>query len=97
MHTYSWGSVKTSNPLYVERIKQVVNQELQAKGWQMVESGEDTTIFANGNVHNEKELETTYNDFGPGWGWGGSETRHRGRFWNCHHYHEHSTRCRVGH
>lgn len=75
MHTYSWGNVKTSNPLYVDRIKQAVNQQLQAKGWQMVESGGDTTIFANGNVHNEKELETTYNDFGPGWGggwgWGG--------------------------
>jgi hypothetical protein len=70
MHTYSWGDVKTSNPLYVDRIKQAVNQQLQAKGWQLVPSGGDTTVFATGNVRNEKQIETMYSGLGPGWGGG---------------------------
>lgn len=75
LHTYSWGNVKTANPLYIDRVKQAVNQALQAKGWQMVPSGGDTTVFANGEIHDEKQLETMYDSFGPGWGggwgWGG--------------------------
>ena len=75
VHTYSWGQVKTSNELYQSRIKQAVDKDLQAKGWQMVESGGDATIFATGQVHNQTELQTTYDSFGPGWGggwgWGG--------------------------
>ncbi len=74
-HTYSWGGVKTTNPLYVSRIRDEVNKELQAKGWQMVPNGGSTTVFATGQVHNEKQLQTMYNGFGPGWGggwgWGG--------------------------
>ena len=35
-HTYSWGNVKTANPLYADRVKQAVNESLQAKGWQLV-------------------------------------------------------------
>ncbi len=75
IHTYSWGQVNTSNPLYVDRIKEAVDRDLQAKGMQMVASGGDVTVFAHGSVHNEKELETFYNGFGGGWGgrwgWGG--------------------------
>jgi hypothetical protein len=41
----------------------------------MVPSGGDTTVFANGEIHNEKQLETMYDSVGPGWGggwgWGG--------------------------
>ena len=74
-HTYSWGDVKTANPLYVDRIKEAVNRNLQAKGWQMVPSGGDTTIFATGSVQNEQQVETMYNGlgggWGRGWGWGG--------------------------
>ncbi len=74
-HSYSWGQVKTSDPFYVDRIKQAVDQQLQAKGWQLVPSGGSTTVFAVGNVHNEKEVERMYNGLGPGWGggwgWGG--------------------------
>jgi hypothetical protein len=36
----------------------------------MVANGGDATIFANGEVHNEKQLETMYNSLGPGWGGG---------------------------
>jgi hypothetical protein len=75
VHTYSWGQVSTTDPFYVDRIKQEVDKDLQAKGWQMVPSGGDVTVFAKGNVHNQQELETYYNGFGGGWGgrwgWGG--------------------------
>ena len=75
IHTYSWGNVSTSNPLFVNRIKDQVNRDLQEKGWQLVESGGDATVFAKGNVHNQQELQTYYNGFPGGWGgrwgWGG--------------------------
>jgi hypothetical protein len=74
-HTYSWGNVKTSDPFYVDRIKQGVDKELQAKGWQLVTSGASATIFASDNLHNQKEVQTMYDGFGGGWGggwgWGG--------------------------
>ncbi len=69
-HTYSWGNVKTDNPLNVARIKSEVDQDLQAKGWQLMPSGGSTTIFVTGNIKNEQELETFYNGFGGGWGGG---------------------------
>ncbi len=67
-HTYSWGDVKTSDPLYVSRIKDAVNKDLQAKGWQMVPSGGGAMVFANGSIKNEQEVETYYNNLGGGWG-----------------------------
>lgn len=72
-HTYSWGKVTTASPFYVERIKQAVDQSLQAKGWRMVPSGGESTIFARDRIHNEQEQETTYvgmGGWGGGWGWG---------------------------
>ena len=72
IHTYSWGQVQTANPLYVDRIKQAVDKDLQAKGWQLAASGGDVTVFARGSVKNQQELETWYNGLGGGWGgrWG---------------------------
>ncbi len=69
-HTYSWGQVKADNPLYVSRIRDAVNRDLQAKGWQLVPSGGDATVFATGNIRNEKQVETYYNNLGWGGGWG---------------------------
>lgn len=75
IHTYSWGQVSTADPFYEDRVRQEVDKVLQAKGWQMVPSGGDVTVFAKGNIHNQQELETYYNGFGGGWGgrwgWGG--------------------------
>ena len=73
-HTYSWGTVIADNPFYVDRIKNDVNESLQAKGWKLVPSGGDAIIFAHDRVHNEQQLETTYmgmGGWGGGWGWGG--------------------------
>jgi Domain of unknown function (DUF4136) len=69
-HTYSWGKVTTANPFYVERVKQSVNQLLQVKGWRLVPSGGQATIFAHDRVHNEQEIETEYTGMGGGWGGG---------------------------
>jgi hypothetical protein len=44
--TYSWGQVKTTDPLDVARIKSAVNAALAAKGWTRVESGGDVWIVA---------------------------------------------------
>jgi uncharacterized protein DUF4136 len=69
-HSYCWGHVKTSDPFYASRIRDRVNQNLQAKGWQLVTSKCDATIFATDQVHNQKQVETFYNGSGGGWGWG---------------------------
>jgi hypothetical protein len=71
-HTYSWGKVTTKNPFFVDRIKHAVDASLQAKGWQLVPSGGQSTIFAVDQVHNQQELDTMYAGMGGGWG--------RGRF-----------------
>ncbi|HLY43779.1 MAG TPA: DUF4136 domain-containing protein [Terracidiphilus sp.] len=74
VHTYSWGQVTTSNPLFVQRIKDEVNKDLEAKGWTLQPSGGAAVIFARGRVHNQQELETYYNGlggWGGRWGWGG--------------------------
>lgn len=75
VQTYSWGEVQMANPFYVDRVKQEVDRDLRAKGWQLVPAGGEVSIFAHGNIRNQHELETYYNGFGGGWGgrwgWGG--------------------------
>lgn len=73
--TYSWATVKTSNPLDEDRVKGAVDRDLQANGWQRLPSGGVATLFATGNIKNEPEAETMYDGlgggWGGGWGWGG--------------------------
>jgi len=76
IHNYCWGQVSTANPLYERRIKDQVDKDLQAKGWQQSSGGNcDAEVFAKGNVQNQKELQTYYSGlgggWGGGWGWGG--------------------------
>lgn len=73
-HTYSWGKVKTENPLWQDRIKEAVDKDLQAKGWQKVESGGDVVVTAVGATQNQQEYQTFYDNMGPGWRWGGFGT-----------------------
>jgi hypothetical protein len=70
-HTYYWLKVKTSNPLWEQRIKDAADKELQAKGWQKVDSGGDVAITAVGSATEEQEYNTFYDNLGPGWYWGG--------------------------
>lgn len=69
-HTYSWEKVHTSDPLWEPRIKEAVDQALQAKGWQKVDSGADVALMAVGSARNQQEYNTFYNGLG-GWRWGG--------------------------
>src|ERR1700722_7832956 len=73
--TYSWGTVKTADPFFAPRVQQAVDKQLQSKGWQLLPSGGAVTVFANDNLHNQKETQTMYDGFGGGWGggwgWGG--------------------------
>jgi Domain of unknown function (DUF4136) len=73
-HTYSWGKVSTSDPLNVQRVKDAVDHDLSAKGWQMVPSDGNVTITAVGATHNKQEYNSFYDGMGGfGWrrGWGG--------------------------
>lgn len=78
--TYSFGHVRTDNPLYEPRIRDEVARDLQAKGLHQATSGTgDLVVTAVGAVHNRKEYQTFYDDpgfgyyyggFGPGYGLG---------------------------
>jgi Domain of unknown function (DUF4136) len=82
-HTYSWGKVQTSDPFFVSRIKDAVDQQLKAKGWQLVPSGGSATVFASDNIHSHKEVQTFYDGLGGGWGrgWGWDGWGWRGGWW----------------
>ncbi|HTF65398.1 MAG TPA: DUF4136 domain-containing protein [Edaphobacter sp.] len=70
-HTYSWGHVHATDPLFEPRIREAVNRDLQAKGWQQVPSGGDATVTAVLVKTNKAEYNTFYDGLGPGWGWHG--------------------------
>ena len=71
-HTYSWSKVDMPNPFFNDRVKQDVDKELQAKGWQMVDSGGQVNLVAMGTRQNKTRLNTFYDGGGfGGWGWGG--------------------------
>lgn len=67
--TYSWEQVKTQDPLNVDRIKNVVNTTLAAKGWTRVDSGGDVCVMAMEATQDQQTLNTFYDGFGGGWGW----------------------------
>jgi hypothetical protein len=69
-HTYSWGKVQTTNPLWVSRIQSAVDKSLGEKGWQKVESGGDVVVVAVGGTKNAQEYQTFYDGMG-GWRWRG--------------------------
>lgn len=69
-HTYYWQKVQTTDPLWENRIKDAVDHELQAKGWQLVNGGGDVAVTAVGSARNEREYQTFYDGMG-GWRWGG--------------------------
>jgi hypothetical protein len=69
-HTYSWGRVQTSNPLWQTRVEDAVDKSLQEKGWQKVASGGDIVVSAVGATHNQQEYTTFYDGMG-GWRWHG--------------------------
>jgi len=69
--TYSWSSVKTKDPLLVDRIKSAVNSTLTARGFTQVDSGGDLSITAMEITRNHQTLNTFYGGGFGGWRWGG--------------------------
>ncbi|WP_161557543.1 DUF4136 domain-containing protein [Acidisarcina polymorpha] len=70
-HSYSWGHVHAEDPLFEQRIRDAVDRALQAKGWQQVPTGGDTTVTAVAIKKNQEEYNTFYTSLGPGWRWHG--------------------------
>ena len=68
--TYSWGKVHTQDSLWGDRIKTAVASALAAKGWTEIESGGDVSIMAMEMTEDHRTLNTFYDNFGGGWGWG---------------------------
>jgi hypothetical protein len=68
-HSYSWIGVQAQDQLWSDRIKQDVDEQLQAKGWSIVPSGGDAAVSAFGATHNQQTLQTFYDGLGGGWGW----------------------------
>ncbi len=68
--TYSWGKVETPDPLWNDRVKEAVDQELRKKGWTEVPSDGDVTIVAVGTTREKPTLRTFYDGF-DGWMWSG--------------------------
>jgi hypothetical protein len=62
--------VKAGNSLWQDRIQSAVDKDLQAKGWQRVQSGGDAVVSAFGRTSEQQTLQTYYDGF-PGWGWRG--------------------------
>jgi hypothetical protein len=70
--TYSWSSVKTKDPLLVDRIKNAVNSTLAGKGLTQVDSGGDLSINAMEITKNQQTRDTFYDGGFGGWRrWGG--------------------------
>ena len=70
-HTYCWGHVHSSDPLYEDRMRNAVDHVLQAKGWRAVPEGCDVTLTAVLIKKSQPEYTTFYNRLGGGWRWHG--------------------------
>src|ERR1700739_1486380 len=68
--TYSWQEIKPANSLWDARIKNAVDAQLTAKGWTQVASGGDVAVVAIKTSQTQRSLQTFYDGFGGGWGWG---------------------------
>ncbi|MEG9438718.1 DUF4136 domain-containing protein [Edaphobacter sp. HDX4] len=70
-HTYSWGHVQATDPLFESRIREAVDHVLQAKGWQLVPAESDVMLTAVAIKGNQTEYTTFYDGLGGGWRWHG--------------------------
>lgn len=70
-HTFSFAKVHTDDPLYEQRLRDDITEDLQKHGLQLVPSRGDLAVTAIGGVHDQKEYSSFYSGLGPGFGWGG--------------------------
>ena len=70
-HTYAWEqSPHPAHGLWHQRIIDAVDQQLQAKGLQKVDSNPDLWVTYSKSIHDQKTLVGTGYTFGPAWYWG---------------------------
>jgi hypothetical protein len=68
-HTYTWGNVEAKDSLWADRIRQNVDQQLQAKGWRPVSNQADVSVLGLGDSKTQQQEQTFYSGggwFGPG-------------------------------
>jgi hypothetical protein len=70
-HTYSWGNVQATDPLFEDRIRSAVDEALQSKGWRRVPADGDVMLTAVAVKKNQPEYTTFYDGLGGGWRWHG--------------------------
>lgn len=70
--TYMWiKKPHLKDPLMNQRVIRAVESQLNAKGLQEVDENADLGLAANGSTQERQTLNTFYDGFGGGWGWGG--------------------------
>ncbi len=70
-HTYAWQpSTHPAKGLWDQRIIDAVNQQLQAKGFQLVQSNPQLWVVYSNSIKKDQQVVGTGYNMGPGWGWG---------------------------
>ena len=59
-HTYSWLGVNVEEPLWNDRVRNAIDNQLVARGWRKVDSGGDAMVSAFASTRTERTLETWY-------------------------------------
>ncbi len=70
-HTYAWeSSPHPAKGLWDQRVVDGINQQLQAKGLQEVQSNPDLWVVYTSHIDDQKQVVGTGYNYGPGWYWG---------------------------
>ncbi len=70
-HTYAWQpSTHPAKGLWNQRVIDGVNQQLQAKGFKLVDSNPDLWVVYSNSIKKDQQVVGTGYNMGPGWGWG---------------------------
>src|SRR3974390_216646 len=68
---YAWQpSPDPAKELWDQRVIDGVNQQLQAKGFQLVTANPQLTVIYTSHIRHEQQVVGTGYNMGPGWGWG---------------------------
>src|SRR5215813_3182078 len=66
--TYSWGRLQAGNSIWEQRVKNVIESQLAAKGWTQVPHGGDVVVNAIGITSAQQSTEISWNGLGRAWG-----------------------------
>jgi hypothetical protein len=72
-HTYKWLKVDAGNSLWADRIRQDVDQQLQAKGLTQQQGSSDLSVAALGSLTEQRSFTTFYDGLGASWFWHGED------------------------